>query len=77
MGVQSMKNKKITLTVSNISSKQWSSLVLELNLIGKAWARFGPVIKLSTFSLDKIVRAGTTNKHQEENEKSLGSAAEL
>ena len=67
MGVQSMKNKKITLTVSNISSKQWSSLVLELNLMRKAWARFGPIIKLSTFSLDKIVKAGTTNKQWGEN----------
>ena len=62
-----MKNKKITLTVSNISSKQWSSLVLELNLMRKAWARFGPIIKLSTFSLDKIVKAGTTNKQWGEN----------
>ena len=59
--------KKITLTVSNISSKQWSSLVLELNLMRKAWARFGPVIKLSTFSLNKIVRAGTINKQWGEN----------
>ena len=72
-----MKEKKITLTVSNISSKQWSDLVLELNLIGKAWARFGPVIKLSTFSLDKIVRAGTNNKYREENEKKLESDIEL
>ena len=62
-----MKNKKITLTISNISSKQWSSLVLELNLMRKAWARFGPIIKLSTFSLDKIVKAGTTNKQWGEN----------
>tara|TARA_R110000765_G_scaffold365665_1_gene455794 strand:+ start:262 stop:453 length:192 start_codon:yes stop_codon:yes gene_type:complete len=59
--------KKITLTVSNISSKQWSSLVLELNLMRKAWARFGPVIKLSTFSLNKIVRAGTITKQWGEN----------
>ena len=59
--------KKITLTVSNISSKQWSSLVLELNLMRKTWARFGPIIKLSTFGLDKIVKAGTTNKQWGEN----------
>ena len=72
-----MKNKKITLTVSNISSKQWSNLVLELNLIGKAWAKFGPVIKLSTFGLDRMVRAGTSNKHREENEKKMGSDIEL
>jgi len=72
-----MKEKKITLTVSNISSKQWSSLVLELNIICKAWTKFGPVIKLSTFGLDKIVRAGTNNKYREENEKKLGSDIEL
>ena len=72
-----MKNKKITLTVSNISSKQWSSLVLELNLMQKAWAKFGPIIKLSTFGLDKIVRAGTNNKYKEENEKKLESDIEL
>ena len=59
--------KKITLTVSNISSKQWSSLVLELNLMRKAWGRFGPIITLSTFGLDKTVKAGTTNKQWGEN----------
>ena len=72
-----MKNKKITLTVSNISSKQWSSLILELNIMRKAWTRFGPIIKLSTFGLDKIVRAGTTNKDWGENEKRLESDIEL
>jgi hypothetical protein len=72
-----MTTKKITLTVSNISAKQWSSLVLELNIMRKAWAKFGPVIKLSTFGLDKIVRAGSANKHWGENEKRLGSDIEL
>ena len=57
-----MKDKKITLTVSNISTKQWSSLVLELNLIKKAWARFGPDIKLETPGLKRIISIGTSNK---------------
>jgi hypothetical protein len=35
-----MKEKKITITSNNISSKQWSTLVLELNLIKKAWERY-------------------------------------
>jgi len=43
----------------------------------KAWTRFGPIIKLSTFGLDKIVRAGTTNKDWGENEKRLESDIEL
>ena len=28
-----MKERKIKLTVSNISTKQWSSLILELNIM--------------------------------------------
>ena len=32
--------KKLTITGSNISQKQWSNLVLELNLIKKAWAQY-------------------------------------
>ena len=35
-----MKEKKLTLTSKNISQKQWSNLVLELNLIKKAWAQY-------------------------------------
>ncbi len=57
-----MKDKKITLNVSNISTKQWSSLVLELNLIKKAWAKFGPDIKLETPGLKRILSMGTSNK---------------
>ena len=32
--------KKLTLTANNISQKQWSNLILELNLIKKAWANY-------------------------------------
>ena len=34
-----MKEKKLTITSKNISTKQWSNLILELNLIKKAWER--------------------------------------
>ena len=60
-----MKDKKITLTVSNISTKQWSSLVLELNIMKKNWAPFGPQIKLDTPGLKRIVSIGTSNKGME------------
>ena len=63
-----MKDKKITLTVSNISTKQWSSLVLELNIMRKAWAKFGPEIKLNTSGLNRIISAGTSNKQSENHE---------
>jgi len=35
-----MKEKQLTITSKNISQKQWSNLVLELNLIKKAWAQY-------------------------------------
>ncbi len=35
-----MKEKQLTITSDNISQKQWSNLVLELNLIKKAWAKY-------------------------------------
>ena len=67
-----MKDKKITLKVSNISNKQWSSLVLELNLIKKAWARFGPDIKLETPGLKRILSMGTSNKGLDPYEENIG-----
>ena len=35
-----MKEKQLTITSNNISQKQWSNLILELNLIKKAWAKY-------------------------------------
>ena len=32
-----MKEKQLTITSNDISQKQWSNLILELNLIKKAW----------------------------------------
>ena len=32
-----MKEKEVVITSSNITPKQWSSLLLELNLIVQAW----------------------------------------
>ena len=35
-----MKEKKITITSKNITQKEFSSLVLELNLLCKAWKSY-------------------------------------
>ena len=47
-----MKEKKITITSKNISSKQWSTLVLELNLMKQAWERYAK-LELNTPGLKK------------------------
>ena len=50
--------KEVHLKVSNISSKQWASLLLELNLVKSSWRRFGPDITIKARNLDKIVKWG-------------------
>ena len=32
--------KKVTITSKNITTKQWSNLILELNLMKKAWNKY-------------------------------------
>tara|TARA_R100000742_G_C4163302_1_gene4131 strand:+ start:53 stop:238 length:186 start_codon:yes stop_codon:yes gene_type:complete len=53
-----MKEKKLTITSKNITSKQWSVLLLELNLIKQAWKPYAK-IELNAPSLNKILKQGT------------------
>ena len=55
-----MKEKKLTITSKDISKKQWSNLVLELNLIRKAWASYA-TIELQGTGIKKIIAHGTRN----------------
>ena len=56
--------KQVTLKVSNCSVGQWSTLLLELHGVARTWKRFGPVIELQAPSIEKIIKLGTSNKHQ-------------
>ena len=60
--------KEIKLQVSNISTGQWSTLLLELNSMSKSWRRFGPDIQLQATSVERIIAAGqvkaTSRKRQ-------------
>ena len=53
-----MKEKKLTITSKNISQKQWSNLILELNLIKKSWAPYA-TINLQAPGIRKIIAHGT------------------
>ena len=50
--------KKLTITSKDISQKQWSQLVLELNLIKKAWSSYAS-IDLQGPGIKKIIAFGT------------------
>ena len=54
-----MKEKKATLVAKGASVKQWSDLILELNLMKKAWQRYGVTITIQTPQLKKIISWGT------------------
>lgn len=53
------KEKVIIIKPKGISQKQWSSLLLELNLMRKAWKPYGVTIELSAPGLKNIVKWGT------------------
>jgi len=56
--IERMVMKKLTITGSNISQKQWSNLVLELNLIKKAWKPYAD-IEIQGTGIKKIIAFGT------------------
>jgi len=49
-------SRKITLNIKGESSKQYSTLVLELNLIAQSWNKFGVHITLP--GQDRIIKWG-------------------
>ena len=51
-------SRKITLNITGESKKQYSTLVLELNNMSKAWKKFGVIIKINSPSSEKIIRWG-------------------
>ena len=50
--------KKLTITSKNISHKQWANLILELNLIKKAWKPYAS-LEIQAPGIKKIIEFGT------------------
>ena len=56
-----MKEKTITIKTNQISQRQYSTLLLELNIMKRQWKSYGVDIQLSAPSLKKIIALGTSN----------------
>ena len=54
-----MKDKIITIKVDGAAQGQWSSLLLELNLMKQAWKSDGVDINLKAPGLKSILNHGT------------------
>ena len=55
-----MKEKVITIKPKGISQKQWSSFLLELNLMRKAWKPYGVNVEIKASGLRNVLKWGTT-----------------
>ena len=55
-----MKDKKVTIIAKKISQKQWSTLILELNIMRKAWKPFAE-LTLHAPKVNSIISRGTSN----------------
>ena len=54
-----MKEKTITIKVNGAAQGQWSHLLLELNLMKKAWKSYGVDINIKASGLKSVLNFGT------------------
>jgi|MGYP003129630153 hypothetical protein len=54
-----MKEKMITIKVKGAAQGQWSHLLLELNLMKKAWKPYGVDMNLKASGLRNVINHGT------------------
>ena len=54
-----MKEKMITIKVKGAAQGQWSHLLLELNLMKKAWKSYGVNINMKASGLRNVINHGT------------------
>ena len=63
-----MKEKKLTITSKNITPKQWSVLVIELNMIKEQWKPYAK-LDIHTSGLNKIIAWGKRKYDTRENKR--------
>ena len=54
-----MKEKIIILKIDSAAQGQWSSLLLELNLMKRAWKSYGVDITIKASGLKNVLNHGT------------------
>ena len=62
-----MKEKKVSIVAKGASQKQWSVLLLEFNLIKKAWRSLGVDLQITTPGLTRTLSWGS-RKHSDPEE---------
>ena len=52
--------KTVTINVTGASQGQWSTFLLELNLMKKAWKPYGVNVEIKASGLRNVLKWGTT-----------------
>ena len=60
-----MKEKQIIITSKDITQKQWSNLILELNLIKKSWSQYA-TLNIKAPGIKKIIAHGTRTNFKDD-----------
>ena len=53
--------KEINIKVDNITPKQWTNLLIELNLVRESWKKYGPSMDFKAKSFKRIIKWGKKN----------------
>ena len=61
-----MKEKKVPVSAKGASTKQWSDLILELNLMKKSWRSYGVTLDIQTPGITRIISWGTRKYDQKD-----------
>tara|TARA_Y100001951_G_C11081109_1_gene151404 strand:- start:215 stop:403 length:189 start_codon:yes stop_codon:yes gene_type:complete len=62
-----MKEKKVTITTKGSSQKQWSTILIELNIMKKQWRSVGVDLHITSPGLERVLSWGT-RKHSDPDE---------
>ena len=57
--------RKVTISSDDITAKQWSVLLLELNIMKQSWERFAK-LKIEAPEFKKVTKWGTRKYDQKE-----------
>ena len=57
--------RKVTISSDNITPKQWSVLLLELNIMKQSWERFAK-LKIEAPEFKKVTTWGTRRYYEKE-----------
>jgi len=60
-----MKEKKVTISSKDITAKQWSTLLLELNLLVRSWRSYA-TLEMKAPNLKKVIGWGTRKYDEKE-----------